>query len=111
MYLDKMKKVPYLTIVSLIIFSLLSLGFHNHDLCFDSSPVKKISQSDSTYPNESKDHCPACCMYGNFNLHNTINPLEYNILKIVVATIKHDDLILSSSLTSKKSNRSPPVVI
>jgi hypothetical protein len=106
-----MKRVPYFSLIVLIILSLLSLGIHNHGFCFDSSSAKKVFHSNSAYPNESKDNCPACCLYGNFNLHNTINPLDYSFLKIVVATIEHDDLILSSTLTSKKFSRSPPKVI
>jgi hypothetical protein len=107
----KLKKVSDIAVSTLVIFFLLSLSFHSHAFCFDNSSVKKVSQSESTYPNESNELCPACSLYGNVKLHNTINVLDYSFFGIVIAFLKPDVLIPSSSLASKKSNRSPPVVI
>ncbi len=105
------KKFSELVIIGLSVFFILSLSLHNHVLYFGGSSVAKVSQSESTYPNESKEFCPACCLYGNVKLHNPINILGFGFFGIVIAFSKPDVLLPSSFLTSKKSPRSPPVVL
>ncbi|MGE5444768.1 MAG: hypothetical protein ACM3SR_09220 [Ignavibacteriales bacterium] len=89
----KLKKASDIAVLSLIIFFLLALSFHNHAFCFDTSSVKKVPQSNSTYPSESNELCPACSLYGNVKLHNTINPLDYSFFRIVVAETAIMELI------------------
>jgi len=107
----KLKKVTDITVLSLFIFFLLSLSFHNHAFCFDSSSVKKVSQSDSTHPKESNEFCPACSLYGNLKSLDVINVFDVNVFGILVAFLKPDVLIPSSFLYLKKSPRSPPVIL
>lgn len=106
-----LKKVSDIAVISLVIFFLLSLSFHNHAFCFDSYSFKKVSQSESTYPKESNEFCPACSLYGNLKSHNTINASDTNVLGILLAFLKPDVLIPSSFLYLKKSPRSPPVIL
>lgn len=105
----KLTKASDIAILSLIICFLLSLSFHNHAFCFDSSSVKKVSQSETTYPKESNAFCPACSLYGNLKSHVVINFFDTNGLGILAAFLKADVLIPSSFLFLKKSPRSPPV--
>jgi hypothetical protein len=107
----KLKKASDIAILSLIIFFLLSLSFHNHAFCLDTSSVKKVSQSESTYPKESNEFCPACSLYGNLKSHDVINVFDSNGLGILLAFLKPDVLIPSSFLYLKKSPRSPPVIL
>jgi hypothetical protein len=106
-----LKKVSDIAVLSLVVFFLLSLSFHNHALCFDNSSVKKISQSESTFPNESKEFCSACSLYGNIKLHNVAKIFDSSFLGIALVYLKPDVLLPSSFLTSKKSPRSPPVIL
>jgi hypothetical protein len=107
----RLKKASDKAVLSLIICFLLSLSFHNHAFCFDSSFVKKVSQSETTYPKESNEFCPACSLYGNLKSHDVINVFDANGLGILVAFLKADVLIPSSFLYLKKSPRSPPVIL
>ncbi len=107
----KLKMASYMVALSLIIFFLLSLSFHNHAFCFDSSSVKKVSQSESTYPKESNEFCPACSLYGNLKSLDIINVFDVNVFGVLVAFLKPDVLIPPSFLYLKKSPRSPPVIL
>ena len=60
-----LKKVSDVAVLSLVIFFVLSLSLHNHAFCFDNSSVKKVSQSESTYPNHPIESCSACRLNGN----------------------------------------------
>src|SRR6266849_8647224 len=102
-----LKKVSEVAVVGLSVFFILSLSLHNHGFCFDSSTVKKVSQSESTYPKESNEFCPACSLYGNVKLHNPINILDFGVFAIVIAFLKPEVLIPSSFLSLKNSPRSP----
>jgi hypothetical protein len=107
----KLKRVSDIAVLCLAIFFLLSLSLHNHAFCFDNSSVKKVSQSESTYPKESNEFCPACSLYGNLKTHNVINVFDSNVFGILVAYLKPDVLIPSSFLSLQKSPRSPPVIL
>ena len=107
----KLKMVSDIAVLGLVIFFLLSLSLHNHAFCFDCSSVKKVSQSESTYPKESNEFCPACSLYGNVKLHNTINILNFGFFGVVIAFLKPNVLIPSSFLSLKNSPRSPPVIL
>lgn len=106
----KLKRVPGIAILGLTLFSLLSLSLHNHAFCFDISSIKKVSQSESTYPRHSEQFCSACRLYGNIKLHNPIRNIDFGFFGIVIAFLKPDVLIPSSFLSLKNSPRSPPVI-
>lgn len=107
----KLKRVSDIAFLTLIILFLLSLSFHNHAFCFDTSSIKKVSQSESKYPGHSEQFCSACRLYGNVKLHNPIKNIDFGFFGIVIAFLKPDVLIPSSFLSLKNFPRSPPVIL
>ena len=102
--------ISKLVILSLVVFFIFSSSIHNHAFYLGNSSFDKVSKSESTYPNHSKEFCSACRLNGNFKPNVVNNTLDFGFFGILTTLLSSDVLIPSSFLASNKSSRSPPII-
>lgn len=103
-------RISKLVTLSIAIFFVLSLSLHNHTFYLGNSSFDKVSKSEPTYLNHSKEFCSACRLNGNFKHYVVSNNLDFGFFGILIIFLSLDVLIPSSFLASNKSPRSPPII-
>ncbi len=109
----KWKNVPNLAVLSLLVFFLLSLCFHNHGFSFDSYSISKVSRAIPSRLIESDGPCPACTFCGDIDIDvpNSVDLPGYGSFRTGTAPLITDVSGPYSFLSSKISDRSPPLSI